>query len=223
MTKKNLFVLQIGNYFPKLCKITIPNLKSYADRIGADFRLITERKFLDFPVSYEKLQIFNLGKDSDWNILVDADFLINPRFWDVTEIVPQNHVGVFLGYKADTVFKELDEYFLRDKRNQGLASNFVVTHQTCHDLWTPLDILFEDAIKFVPRSHIIDEYCISRNLAQFGLKLTGLVPQAESSDLVVHLDATTQDGDEKVLVRSANSILNHWKTTLTHQYGCLGL
>lgn len=211
MTKKNLFVLQIGNYFPELCKITIPNLKSYADRIGADFQLITDRKFPDFPVSYEKLQIFNLGKDSDWNILVDADFLINPMFWDVTEIVPQDRVGVFLGYKADTVFTKLDKYFLRDGRNQGIVSNFVVTHHVCHDLWTPLDIPFRAAAQYVPRSHIIDEYCISRNLARFGLKLTGLVPRAESSNLVVHLDATTQNGDEKVLVRSANSTLNHWK------------
>jgi indolepyruvate ferredoxin oxidoreductase beta subunit len=70
---KAVWVLYINNYFPELCKYTLPTIKLYAQKIGADFNLITTRKYLEFPITYEKIQIYELGNNYDWNILIDAD------------------------------------------------------------------------------------------------------------------------------------------------------
>ena len=34
--KKELFVVQVDNYFPELCEITTPSLKTYANKIDAN-------------------------------------------------------------------------------------------------------------------------------------------------------------------------------------------
>ena len=59
--KKTIFVLLVGNYLPRLCSLTIPSIERYAKRIGAQFRLISERRWPDWPVNYEKVQIFDFG------------------------------------------------------------------------------------------------------------------------------------------------------------------
>ena len=76
--KKTLFTLNVNKYSPEIVELTYPHLKAYAHKIGAEFVEITERKFKKMPVTYEKLQIFNLGKDNDWNIFIDADAMIQP-------------------------------------------------------------------------------------------------------------------------------------------------
>jgi hypothetical protein len=42
--KKLLITFDI-NYTKEITDITYPYMKSYADKIGADFKIITERKF----------------------------------------------------------------------------------------------------------------------------------------------------------------------------------
>ena len=182
--KKTVFTLNIGDYAPELCELTYPYLRQYASKIDAEFYVIKDRKFPDFPVTYEKLQIKELMKEmkSDWAIYIDSDALVHPDLFDVT-----NHVG------KDTVMhwgKDLasnrwkyDEYFLRDGRNIGSCNWFTVASDWCLDLWTPLDISFDEAVKNInliqleknagvfDSSHLIDDYVVSRNIARYGLKV----------------------------------------------------
>jgi hypothetical protein len=99
MKTKTVWTVVVDDYFPQLCEITLPNLAAYAKRIGADFQIITERLNPSFPPTYEKTQIWDRGIESDWNILIDADMLISPTFWDVTEIVPEDHVGMYMSVR----------------------------------------------------------------------------------------------------------------------------
>lgn len=179
--KKAIFTLNIGNYAPEITKLTYPFLKRYADKIGAEFVEIKERKFPDFPLLYEKMQIYELGKDNDWNIYIDSDCLVHPDLFDITEILPENTV---LNYGVDFAnmrFK-YDDYFRRDGRNIGSGNFLTVASHLCREIWEPLDdMTAEEALKNITIAHFeelagheqgynIDDYAISRNIAKYGFK-----------------------------------------------------
>src|ERR1700722_6556869 len=106
--RKTLYTLNIDNYAPEICALTYPLMKNYARKIGAAFSIIDERKFPEWPVVYEKLQIHELAKGEyarhadvdvleprepdDWQIFVDSDALISPEFFDVTELLSKDTV-----------------------------------------------------------------------------------------------------------------------------------
>ena len=104
--KKLLITFDI-NYTKEITDITCPYMKSYANKIGADFKIITERKFQDQPIICEKFQVYDISKEYDWTILIDCDAIIHPNCPDVTEV-----------YNKDVViFNAYDLYPLRFKPN----------------------------------------------------------------------------------------------------------
>lgn len=206
---KTLYTVCVDNYFPELTQYTIPNLERFAQRIGAKFHLITERKFPDFPPTYEKLQIHHLGKNNDWNILVDADAMFSPKMYDPTLYVPPHTVGYHMSFDASLLF-EADEYFFRDGRRIGIASTFMAVPRACHDLWTPLEFSVDIAKTKTKRWFIVDEYCISRNLARFGLKYTGILGD-NYSHLYKHFDLTTESPSKELVVELAKKFAKDWK------------
>lgn len=219
-----VFTVRVNDYFPELCEITLPWIKAYAKRIGAEFHEITERKFPDFPPTYEKLQIHELGADSQWNILIDADMVLNSNFPDVTQFNPQE-IGLYMTYDASFLF-EPDQYFVRDGRRLGIATNFLAVHHCNHDVWTPLEMPFSVAQHKTKRLHIIDEYCFSRNVARFGLKVNGVyhgvplpAPRPILSDPLlddlIHLDVSTNS--KKDVLDVARKVDQMWKTNANNR------
>jgi len=205
-----IYTFVIDNYFPELCELTIPNIKRYANKIGADFVKVTERKFPTFPPTYEKIQVHELGKNNEWNILIDADFLIHPNTPDVRTVTPKDRVGFDWSYDANTCLNVNDSYFKRDGRNLGVVTSFVVSHSIVHDFWTPLEFGFDEAKKKIKHDHIIDEYCVSRNLAKFGLKHIGLFqkfPEQRGSWLV-HLNV--KEGSKEDIINKAKNLIGKW-------------
>lgn len=205
--KKCIHVVYISDFFPELWKLTYPTIKAYAERIGADLNIITDRMF-DLHINYEKMQVWYAGKDYDANFLVDADVLIHQHFPDFTTIVPQHHVGFNDNYNASRKFNIEDSiYFQRDGRDVGIASNAVVTYKSTHDLWTP-----NFSNKFVQqrickvREGDIDEYNLSLNLAKYGLKYCGLTWLDWQRYYFVHIGT----GDRKAAVQMAKHILEKW-------------
>lgn len=90
--KKTIYTLNVNDYSREVTNITYPFIAGYAKKIGADFQIISTRKFPDFPVVYEKFQMYELGKDNGWNIYVDSDALVHPDTFDVTELLPEASV-----------------------------------------------------------------------------------------------------------------------------------
>lgn len=181
MTSKVLFTLNVDDYAPEICALTHPLLRRYADKIGAEFIEITKRKYAGYPVTYEKLQIHELGRRYDWIIYFDSDCLVHPDLFDVTEFLPQDTVLQNARDVASNRFT-YDEYFRRDGRHIGACNWFTVASRWCLDLWRPLeDLTISEAVSRIhvqdceeragiTAAHLIDDYVLSRNIARFGLK-----------------------------------------------------
>ena len=184
--KKTIFTLNVDGYAPEITALTYPLIEAYADKIGADFHIISERKFPEWPVTYEKLQIYELAQEmgNDWNIYIDSDALVHPDTPDLTLLIPRDTVAHFGKDYAPTRWRS-DRFFKRDGRNFGSGNWLAVASDLCVDLWKPLDDLTpaqaianifptvpERISGVVNRAHLIDDYVLSRNIAKYGLKAT---------------------------------------------------
>lgn len=145
--RKSLWTLNIDNYEPEITKLTFPFLKQYARKCQAEFNVIEKRKFTkangyyeDWPVTYEKLQIYELGKDYDWNIYIDADAIVHPDMFDITcQLDPYT-----VAHNANDIAGNrwiYDRFFMRDGRNIGSCNWFAVASNYCIELWKPFDDL----------------------------------------------------------------------------------
>lgn len=185
---KTLFTLNVDNYSPEIQALTMPLIKGYARKIGATHVEITERKFPMWPVTYEKLQIYELARKhgSEWNIYIDSDALVHPETLDWTCYIPKDTVA-HNGIDFANVRWTYDKYFRRDGRNIGSCNWMTIASDWCLDLWRPLDDITLDEILnnihptveeqttgLISREHLIDDYALSRNIARFGLKATTL-------------------------------------------------
>jgi hypothetical protein len=179
--KKALWTLVVDGYSKEITDRTHPLLKYYAKKIGAEFRIITERRFPEFPPEYEKLQIFELGRDCGWNLFLDSDALVNPDLFDLTEHVAKDTV---MHYSADFAGHRwaYDRFFRRDGRNIGDCGWFTLASDWCHEVWEPLTdmtcaeaeaqifpVRCESQVGMTAR-HCVDGYAVGRNIAKYGLK-----------------------------------------------------
>ena len=184
--KKTIFTLNVDGYAPEITALTYPLIEAYAEKIGADFHIIKERKFPEWPVTYEKLQIYQLAQEmeNDWNIYIDSDALVHPDTQDLTLLIPRDTVAHFGKDHAPTRWRS-DRFFQRDGRNFGTGNWLTVASDLCIDIWRPLDDLtpeqaidnifptvFEKRSGIITRDHLIDDYTLSRNIAKFGIKAT---------------------------------------------------
>lgn len=182
--KKTIYTLDIDNaYYKELTDLTYPYIKKYAHKIGADFHIISERKFPEYPVTYEKLQIYELSQEmeNDWNIFIDCDTLIHPDMMDFTVHIPFDHVCHF-GEDIASYRWKYDKYFLRDGRHIGSCTWFAIASSWCTEFWKPIDDMTLDEIEasiFPTRKErdagitplrLIEDYVVSRNIAKYGLK-----------------------------------------------------
>ena len=214
METRTVHVLIIDNYFPELIKLTLPTVERWAKKLNAKVNIISKRIYPEWPLLYEKMQVYYDGINSDWNILLDADILIQPDTPDpLNTLIHPTQVAAKDSYHADKQFVNngMDQYFYRDGRNIGISTCAVAASRLCHDLWTPLEISREDAEQRVYKNRaILDEYCISRNLARYGLKLTAILDPKICYNNLYHLGVFGRDKD--LLIDIANIwYKNNWK------------
>ena len=192
--KKTVWTLNIDRYAPELCQMSYPLISGYARKIGADFRIINQRAFPGMPLTYEKLQIFDLGPDNDWNVYIDSDTLVFPDMFDITERLPKDTVAHYSHDHASNRWRG-DKYFRRDGRDIGSCNWFAVASDWCIDLWNPIMIeglevtlkrilpTVKERMAGITAEHLIDDYILSRNIARFGLKFKTVQQiQKESND-----------------------------------------
>jgi len=221
--KKTIFTLNIGNYAPELMAITYPLFKVYARKIGANFFEITERKFPDWPITYEKLQIFELAKQmgNDWNIFFDADCMVHPCMPDWTIYLKKDTIAHW-GSDVASVRHRFDNYMLRDGRGWGAANFFTIASDWCIDLWRPLDITPEEAMSHISPTHqemnygfrpehFVDDYALTNNVARFGLKTAKIIdirdeiPAFKGMGFVVHGFLMTNEEKRQKMEEAINT------------------
>lgn len=92
--KKLVLTLVVGKNYEIMSNYTHPSIKSYADRIGADFKAVTEsnctsphwekfNKITDFLDEYERI------------LYIDTDILVRNDAPDIFEEVPAEQLGLF--------------------------------------------------------------------------------------------------------------------------------
>jgi hypothetical protein len=207
--KKLIHCVYINDFFPELWKLTLPTIKQYAYSIGAELNIITERKFPQWHINYEKVQVYEDGKYADANFLIDADILIHKDFPDFSSgITFPHHIAFNDNYHASTKFHINDNVnFQRDGRDVGIASNAVISFKSTHDIWTPLDITPDEGRRITHvREGDIDEYTLSNNMARFGLKYTGITWEEWQRNFFVHIGT----GNRKEAMDLANKTLYNW-------------
>lgn len=176
--------------------------------MGADFNLIRERKFPDYPVNYERMQVYEAGKGYDWNLNIDADMVVGSHLPDITEMSPAGRVSIVMKYDLSTHFHTTGNiFFERDGRDVGLVDAFVVTSSLTHDLWRPLPGAFESYKKLFKDSEYrrISEYCLSLNLATYGLHYGGAFVR---TDPIFHVGFTSGSVEDAANIASAK--LREW-------------
>lgn len=222
--KKAIFTLNVDNYAPEITALTYPLLKNYAHKIGADFQIISERKFPGWPCVYEKLQIYELAQEQGIQeiMYIDSDTLVHPDMFD-----PMNHLpGDTVCHNGNDMAGNrwrYDRFFRRDGRHIGSCNWLTCAWDWCIDLWKPLDDLtLEQALENIfpvvsernaeqfDKSHLIDDYTLSRNIAKFGLKFTTLMRmQTQLGDKGNYFwHAYTLPRQEKV--RQMKEVLRNW-------------
>jgi hypothetical protein len=221
--KKLLVTLDI-DYTKKITDITYPYMKSYADKIGADFKIIKERKFPNQPVNIEKFQLYQLSEDYDWTIFIDADALINPNCPDMTEIYEKD-VVIFNGYDLYPTRFKANNYTRRDKRNISACTWFSVFSDWTRHLWKPyknskeyvdqIDLLWLEKNFGYSAEHILDDYLVSRNIAKYGLKVKTIqndflndCQNITFSPFLIHYFCVSLDQKIELLTNAHNKIKN---------------
>jgi hypothetical protein len=177
--KKALVTLDI-KYNKNITNITYPYMREYAKKIGAEFIIISKRKFPHLSANMEKFQLYEISKDYDWTIFIDADALVHPNCPDLTEIYRKDYVVFNRCDYYPFRFKH-NNYVRRDGRNLGATTWICAFSDWNRHLWKP----HEDPNQFLDQinpmdleknfgytsSHILDDYIVSRNIAKYGLKV----------------------------------------------------
>lgn len=174
--KKAVYSISVNNWFPEMCALTLPLMKAWAQKIGADFHLISEAKFKGFPPNYEKFQIADLGREYDWNIFIDADVLVDPvKMPDFTENADPTFIYYESALRPSQYYKK-HHYFDRYGIDLGISDCFFITSQVTHDIWQPLSPLEElKKYCFEGNERLVSEFNLNLNIARYGLKLASKI------------------------------------------------
>lgn len=91
--KLAVVTLIFGEFFEELSRLTQPSIKAYADKIGADYLVLTEQPDKSIPPYYAKYQVKNVMPIYDRIIWVDNDIIIRNTTPNLFNIVPHGYLG----------------------------------------------------------------------------------------------------------------------------------
>lgn len=191
--------------------ISLPMVKDYAKKIGADLNLISERKFPDFPVYYEAMQIFESGKKYEWNLYLQPGGLLGEQLPDVTEYCPHDAVSTCILYNASGQFlTENNIYFERDSRNLGISDTVVLSNRVTHEIWEPLPSSYSTYKNLILDGDVtkICSFALSYNIAKYRLKVSGVFPRDAKYDFITQGKLGQMPIEEYV-----GRIVRKWRTS----------
>lgn len=90
-----VLTISIGNYYNKLAELTLPSIKKYAEKIGADFLNIDGHNQEFITQKWNKFHIHNLLNKYSRIIYFDIDILIREDCPNLFDVVPDTKLGMF--------------------------------------------------------------------------------------------------------------------------------
>lgn len=177
--KKTIFTLDVGDYEPEITEITFPFMRFYANKIGADFVVLKERRFPEWPILFEEFQIRDHFDGLDWAIFMDADTFVHPECIDYTMYIPE---GTVCPAKADMGASIHHDETLVKGGSVRLGGFLTIAPKECFGIWDlPEESLEEILEKCTPTMwearhgmnprHMPEEFVLSRNIAKYGYKV----------------------------------------------------
>lgn len=108
--KDNLVLtISIGEYHQNLSNYTLPSIKKYADKIGADFINITENDPNYITQKWNKFNIYTLLNKYKRILYLDIDLIIREDCPNLFDIVPENKLGMFNEGRYAARFEYLEQ------------------------------------------------------------------------------------------------------------------
>lgn len=203
--KKAVVTLALGVEYEAIAKLTHPSIKAYADKIGADFHVINERKYrLNVPVGYEKLQLREYLEKYHRIIFIDTDIIIRPDTPDLFKFVPEGWFGAFNeGEWMPERFKSLDGCCKElgisapNFKNQYYNTGVLVFEQRHVDI-------FVDPPKFI--DHFYEQSYLNIMLARNLAKIRNLSTNFNRMSFMDALKATKDHYLESYIVHYAGQL-----------------
>lgn len=146
---KVVLTVTIGRACEYLAEVTHPTIAAYAEKIGADFRVITERTG-DWHPSWERFALYDLlGTEYDRALYIDTDCLVRSDTPDLFSLVPETYFG---GFNEGRFFLDRENAFREGCRQYGCpelewtgryfnAGVMVLSRRHRHLFWHPKDHL----------------------------------------------------------------------------------
>lgn len=159
--KRAIVSAAFGAKHLEIAKMSYPTFMWYAQRIGATFVPITERKFPERNPHIEKFQIRDILKDYDTVMWVDCDALISRYACSIFEHVPEGHfAAVDEGVHGTLINVDLEIRTLTNLLGVPFPDDrkFVYFNSGVFIVWKEHAKLFEDVPAIVP-AH--DPTCVS--------------------------------------------------------------
>ena len=96
LTNKAIVTIAIGAEYSRLAKWTHPAMRSYAQRVGAEFIVIDSFATSSSTPHFAKYRLYELLTTYQRVLYIDSDALIASNCPDLFEMVPESQLGVFL-------------------------------------------------------------------------------------------------------------------------------
>lgn len=93
MNKNLVLTICTGEKYQKLAELTHPTLKSYAEKINADFLVIDKSN--KTSSHWEKFQIYDLLTKYERILFIDTDIIVRADSPNLFDIVPKDSLGMF--------------------------------------------------------------------------------------------------------------------------------
>ena len=104
-----VFTIAIGEHYKKLSEHTLPYLKKYADKIGADFLCVSEHNKDYITQKWNKFYIYELLNDYKRVLYLDIDMIIREDCPNLFDVVPDNMFGAFNEGRYSSRFEFIEQ------------------------------------------------------------------------------------------------------------------
>jgi len=201
--KKLLVTLNIDDYDKEITELTFPHMREYAKNIGADFHIITERKFPDLDINLEKFQLYDISLNYDWVIFLDADCLINSKGIDLTTLAEEDRV-LIAKYNPPTHHFHPENIEGQYNLKYYAPFFFLVFHKNSRDCVKPyknplnyceyinMESKNEEFINYLSNkkslnpSWFLDEFLLTLNLHKYNIKTASLQEDFPELNITAH-------------------------------------
>ena len=90
-----VFTIAIGENYKKIADLTAPTMIAYADKIGAEFKCLTEQKVaLTYPY-WEKFIVGEFLESYEKVLFIDVDAIVRSDCPNLFELVPADEIGLY--------------------------------------------------------------------------------------------------------------------------------